>query len=246
MAGINDKTIIESRMLKAVIFDFDGVIADSEELHYKALNEVFKRYGVDVPKSVHWDKYLGYTDQENIEAVNRDYSMGLDAADVARLMKEKKVLFEDLARREAVIIPGVEEFIRRLVAAQIRLAICSGALRSDIQIMLDGAGFADVFEVIVSAEDVRKGKPEPEGYLLALEKLNHRGPALTAADCVVIEDSHWGLEAAAAAGMCPIAVTTTYRREELQGKARMVVRRLDELNVDDIRKICGAPRQQDV
>jgi len=231
-------------MLKAVIFDFDGVIADSEEMHYRALNEVLKRYGVDVPKSVHWDKYLGYTDQENIEAVNRDYAMGLDRAGVERLMQEKKVLFEDMARREAVIIPGVEEFIRRLVASRIRMGICSGALRSDIEIMLDGAGFANLFEVIVSAEDVSRGKPEPEGYLLALKKLNQDDRPLSASECVVIEDSHWGLEAATAAGMCPVAVTTTYRREELQGKASMVVRRLDELHVEDLQKICGAKAQE--
>lgn len=93
-------------MLQAVIFDFDGVIADSEELHYKALNAVFGRYGVDVPKSVHWEKYLGYTDQENIEAVSRDYGMGLDAGGVKRVMAEKKALFEEMARREAVIIEG--------------------------------------------------------------------------------------------------------------------------------------------
>jgi beta-phosphoglucomutase len=193
---------------------------------------------------VHWDKYLGYTDRENIEAVNQDYSMGLDAAGIQCLMKEKKALFDDLARREAVIIPGVEEFIRRLSAARIPMAICSGALRSDIEIMLDGAGFADVFEVIVSAEDVRQGKPDPEGYLLALATLNQKGLSIKAAECIVIEDSHWGLEAALAAGMCPIAVTTTYRREDLQSKARQVVGRLDELHVEDLQKICNVSIRQ--
>lgn len=226
-------------MLKAVIFDFDGVIADSEELHYKALNEVFKRYRVDVPQTVHWEKYLGFTDRENIAAVNNDYKMGLDSDGIERLMKEKKELFEEMAKREAVIIEGVEEFIRRLAAARVRMAICSGALRSDIDIMLDGAGFADLFEVIVSAEDVTKGKPEPEGYLLALERFNQSGGFVRASDCIVIEDSHWGLEAALAAGMYPVAVTTTYRREELQGKARTVVNRLDELSVEQLQKICG-------
>jgi len=142
-------------MLKAVIFDFDGVICDSELLHYKALNRVFNRYGVDVPKEVHWAKYLGYSDLENIEAVNRDYKMGWDAAVINRLMKEKKILFEDLAGQESIIIDGVETFVRRLMDAGIRCAICSGALRSDIELMLRGADFAKAFEVIVSADDVR-------------------------------------------------------------------------------------------
>lgn len=225
-------------MLKAVIFDFDGVIADSEELHYKALNEVFKRYGVDVPKAVHWEKYLGYTDRENIIAVSRDYGMGLNTAGVQRLMKEKKIVFEEMAKREVVIIEGVEEFVRRVVAAGLSMAICSGALRSDIELMLDGAGFAELFKVIVSAEDVKKGKPDPEGYLLSLERLNQAGLSAHAADCIVIEDSHWGIEAALAAGMCPVAVTTTYRKEDLEEKAQKVVSRLDELTVEDLERIC--------
>lgn len=225
-------------MLKAVIFDFDGVIADSEELHYKALNEVFKRYGVDVPKAVHWEKYLGYTDRENIIAVSRDYGMGLNTAEVQRLMKEKKIVFEEMAKREVVIIEGVEEFVRRVVAAGLSMAICSGALRSDIELMLDGAGFAELFKVIVSAEDVKKGKPDPEGYLLSLERLNQAGLSAHAADCIVIEDSHWGIEAALAAGMCPVAVTTTYRKEDLEQKAQKVVSRLDELTVEDLERIC--------
>lgn len=226
-------------MLKAVIFDFDGVIADSEELHYKALNEVLKRYGVDVPKSEHWAKYLGYTDRENIEAVSRDYRMNLTAQQVSSIMGHKKLVFDEMAAREVVIIEGVEEFIRRLIASRIRMAICSGALRSDIELMLDGAGFADRFEVIVSAEDVSKGKPDPQGYLLALERLSQNKP-LRASECVVIEDSHWGLEAAFAAGMCPVAVTTTYHRQQLEEKAKKVVNRLDELRVDDLEKICGS------
>jgi len=148
------------------------VICDSEALHYKALNAVFNRYGVDVPKEVHWEKYLGYNDLDNIQAVNQDYGMGLDSAGILRLMDEKKSIFEELARNESIIIAGVDAFVRRLTKAGIRCAICSGALRSDIDLMLAGGNFADAFEVIVSAEDVRHGKPDPEGYRLTLDKLN--------------------------------------------------------------------------
>ncbi|MHC5158938.1 MAG: HAD hydrolase-like protein, partial [Planctomycetota bacterium] len=93
-------------MLKAVIFDFDGVIADSEALHYKALNTVFNRYGVDVPKDVHWQKYLGYSDRENIEAVNIDYSMGMGDSKVQILIEEKKVVFDELGADGSIIIDG--------------------------------------------------------------------------------------------------------------------------------------------
>lgn len=226
-------------MLRAVIFDFDGVICDSEQLHYKALNTVFNRYGVDVPKDVHWAKYLGYSDLENIEAVNRDYKMGLDTGAVRRLMMEKKEIFEELAGREFIIIGGVETFVKRLMNARIRCAICSGALRSDIELMLSGADFAKAFEVIVSADDVQYGKPHPEGYILTLKRLNQNSNSIIKpCECVVIEDSRWGLEAAAAAGMHAVAVSTTYQAEELNGKANMIVKSLDELTIDKLEVLC--------
>lgn len=225
-------------MLKAVIFDFDGVICDSELIHYRALNTVFLRYGVDVPKAVHWDKYLGYTDLENIEAVSRDYGMGLDAAQIQRLMAEKKSVFAALAQSESLIIDGVESFVKMLTAAGVRRAICSGALRSDIDLMLHGSGLAKAFEVIVAADDVKKGKPDPEGYRMALEKLNASGGGLKPAECVVVEDSHWGLEAARAAGMHPVAVTNTYGRAELEGKAELVVDNLNRISVAVLQELC--------
>lgn len=227
-------------MLKAVIFDFDGVIADSEALHYEALNTVFNRYGLDVPKDVHWEKYLGYSDLENIEAVNRDYNMGLDDAKIQKMITEKKVIFDELIASGSIIIDGVAVFIQRLIDGGIRRAVCSGALRSDIDLMLAGSGFSDAFEAIVTADDVKHGKPDPEGYLMTLEQLNQSGdPIIKAAECVVIEDSHWGLEAAAAAGMNPVAVTTTYSRDELASKALKVVDRLDELSINDLQTLCN-------
>ncbi|MEN8128181.1 MAG: HAD family phosphatase [Planctomycetota bacterium] len=228
-------------MLKAVIFDFDGVIADSEAMHYEALNAVFNRYELDMPKQVHWEKYLGYSDRENIEAVNVDYGMGWSDADIQKMIAEKKVVFDDLVAAGSVIIDGVATFIRRLIDGSVRIAICSGALRSDVDLMLAGVDFADAFEVIVTADDVTHGKPDPEGYLMALDKLNQNGSDRIKADqCIVIEDSHWGLEAAAAAGMNPIAVTTTYGADELTPKAKKVVDRLDELSIEDLQTVCAA------
>ena len=226
--------------MQAVIFDFDGVVADSEALHYEALNTIFKRFGVDIPKALHWEEYLGYTDLENIEAVNRDYDMGLDDAAIAQQIAEKKVVFDELAKTDAVIIDGVAEFIAMLVENNVRIGICSGALRSDIDLMLEGAAFKDAFEVIITADDVTHGKPDPEGYRLALEKLNTASNShIQPAECIVIEDSHWGLEAASAAGMNPIAVTNSYPADQLDGKARKIVNRLDELTMDDLRQICA-------
>lgn len=227
------------QMSNAVIFDFDGVICDSEGLHYQALNTVFNRFGVDIPQEIHWEKYLGFTDLENIEAVNRDYHMGFDDNEIQKQILEKKIVFEQLASKGSIFIDGVAEFITMVIQNDIRIAICSGALRSDIDLMLSGADFRNAFEVIVTADDVTHGKPDPEGYLLALDKLNQDGadPIIQAGHCIVIEDSHWGLEAASAAGMNPIAVTNTYSRDELNSKAKMIVKRLDEITIGDLERI---------
>jgi beta-phosphoglucomutase len=227
-------------MLKAVIFDFDGVVADSELLHYKALNKAFGTRGLDVPKDVHWQKYLGYTDLENILAVNEDYKMNWTQADIGQLSEMKTANFHALARTEAPIIDGVEAFVKILKDNGLPLAICSGAIREDIDLMLKHSGFAHVFEVIVSADDIQKGKPDPQGYLLALEKLNQKpGQKIKACDCVVIEDSHWGLQAAQAAGMHRVAVTNTYPKDHLGRWAEKVVERLDKITIQDLQRICG-------
>lgn len=226
-------------MLRAVIFDFDGVIADSEFLHYKALNKVFNLHGVHVPKDVHWEKYLGYTDIENIQAVSEDYKMNLSPRQVKEFARKKTEFFNELVREETAILDGVEALIDMLQAHHIRRAVCSGAIRNDIEQMLAGSDLMDAFEVIITAEDVKKGKPDPQGYVLALEKLNQdEKTPIKPAECVVIEDSHWGLAAAAAAGMHPVAITNTYPAEQLRDKAEKIITRLDELTIDDLENIC--------
>ena len=226
-------------MLRAVIFDFDGVIADSELLHYKALNKVFNLHGVDVPKDVHWEKYLGYSDIENIQVVSDDYGMNLSDEQVRELAEQKAHFFEELVHEETSILDGVESFLSMLIKNNIRRAICSGAIRSDIEHMLAGSGLKEKFEAIVTAEDVQKGKPDPQGYLLALEKLNAlQGDAVRPSDCAVIEDSQWGLAAAAAAGMHRIAVTNSYPAEKLKAYAEMIVSRLDRITLQDLEKLC--------
>lgn len=227
-------------MLKAVIFDFDGVVSDSEMLHYKALNEIFIKYGVDVPKEVHWQKYLGYNDIENIEAVSRDYDMGLTAEQVVEIARQKTEVFDELVKTETTIIDGVAEFVGMLTENGVPLAICSGAIASDIKLMLDGCEFTNAFRTIVTADDVRRGKPDPEGFLLALEKLNETidGDRILPQECVVIEDSGWGLAAAKTAGMHTVAVTNTYPVEKLANLADKIVGKLDELAMDGLDKLC--------
>lgn len=224
--------------LRAVIFDFDGVIADSERFHYSALNEIFKRYGVDVSPEEHWQRYLGYTDHENIEAVSRDYNLGIKPGEMDQLIADKAVIFESMVGSRDVLISGVREFVRRVFDAKLAVGICSGAMLGDIELMLSGSGIRDCFEVVVTAEDVPHGKPDPAGYELALARLNeNQAEKITPDQCVVIEDSRWGLEAARWARMHPVAVTNSYTASELDGLAELVVEDLGSLELEALRKL---------
>ena len=226
-------------MLKAVIFDFDGVVADSELLHYKGLNEAFGLHGVNIPQDEYFEKYLGYSDLECVEAVSADYNIGADAAGIEKLIAYKTEVFDRLVKDETAIIDGVVEFVEMLRKNSIPMAVCSGGTSSDISQMLEGTDIAGDFEPIISADHVEKGKPHPQGYKLTLKRLNERldGPVLPA-ECVVIEDSHWGLEAAAAAGMHRIGVTNTYDAEHLGQYAEMVVERLDDITIEGLERLC--------
>ena len=226
-------------MLRAVIFDFDGVITDSEILHLRAFNQVLVRYNIEITEEVYYKEYLGFTDRDCFESVADKNKLGLDSEQIKNLIKQKNRIFEKLAKIEATIFEGVPEFLQMLTDNKIRRAICSGALLVDIAPILEKIQLGPFFEEIVSAEQIEKGKPDPEGFLLALERLNEGSQnSIAANECVVIEDSHWGLEAAKAAGMHTVAITNTYEAEQL-GIAEKVVERFNELSLNDLHEICA-------
>ena len=226
-------------MFRAVIFDFDGVITDSEILHLRAFNEVLAQYDIEITEEVYYKEYLGFTDRDCFESVAGKNKLELDSEQIANLIKQKNRIFDELARNEATIYEGVPEFLQMLTDNKIRRAICSGALLGDIQPILEKSQLGPFFEVIVSAEQIAKGKPDPEGFLLALTKLNKGSQnSIAANECVVIEDSHWGLEAGNAAGMHTVAITNTYEAEHL-AMAEKIVERFTELTIDDLQELCA-------
>ncbi len=226
-------------MLRAVIFDFDGVITDSEALHLRAFNKVLAQYNIEITEEIYYKEYLGFTDRDCFESVADINKLELDSGQIENLIKQKNKIFDELARNEATIFEGVPQFLQMLTDNKIRRAICSGALLADIQPILEKSRLGHFFEEIVSAEQIQKGKPDPEGFLLALEKLNKesRNP-IAANECVVIEDSHWGLEAAIAAGMHTVAITNTYDAGQLT-MAEKIVERFSELTIDDLKHLCS-------
>ncbi|MFH1883698.1 MAG: HAD family phosphatase [Planctomycetota bacterium] len=225
-------------MLKAVIFDFDGVITDSEILHLRAFNQSLAQYGIEITKNDYYTMYLGFNDTDCYKLLIEKGLLKMDEQQINPLMIQKKQIFEQLAKAEGKMIEGVRDFLNMLEQNNIPMAICSGSLLTEVEMVLEEARLRHLFEVVVSGEQVKKGKPDPEGFLLSLQRLNeNRENPITANQCVVIEDSHWGLEAAKAAGMHTIAVTNSYDAEQL-GMAEKIVNQLNELSIDELQQLC--------
>jgi beta-phosphoglucomutase len=226
-------------MLRAVIFDFDGVITDSEILHLRSFNQVLAQYGVEISTRDYYKEYLGLSDLDCFKALVNRKVLQKPEKGIENLAKEKTEIFEKLAKTEGKIIGGVREFLQMLHKNNIPMAICSGALLTEIELVLEQARLRSFFEVIVSAELVKKGKPSPDGFQLTLRKLNSNRPdAILPKQCIVIEDSHWGLTAAKAAGMHSVAVTNSYDADQLT-LAEKIVTKLSELSITDLQHLCG-------
>ena len=225
-------------MLRAVIFDFDGVIADSEILHLRAFNRTMSAYGIEISKEEYFRDYLGLTDRDLLETLNKEKHLNLNQKQVEQLLEGKKQAFETLAQNECKIIEGVGEFLQMLKDNSIQMAICSGALLPEIEMILKANQLRDFFDVIVSAEQIKRGKPYPDGFELTLKKLNIKSESkIRPCECIVIEDSHWGLQAAKAAGMHTVAVTNSYDAQQL-ALAEKIVARLSDLTMNDLQQLC--------
>ncbi|MCY2931262.1 MAG: HAD family phosphatase [Planctomycetota bacterium] len=194
-----------------MVFDFDGVVCDSEPIHFEAFHATLARAGVDLGREDYYEKYLGYDDRGAFLAIARDHGLVWPAEQVARLSADKTVLVQEMLARSARAMPGVLELIAAASDAGVPLAICSGALRAEIELPCRCLGILERFRVIVSAEDVSQGKPNPEGYRLACSLLARAlGRPLNPARCLVVEDSPFGIQAAKAAGMKVLAAATSY------------------------------------
>lgn len=224
--------------LQAIVFDFDGVIANSEPLHLLAFQQALAADGVELSASDYYSRYLGYDDVGMFEALGRDRGLAMAGGRVAALVARKGDHMEDLLRSGSVLFPGALEFIRK-AAAEVPIAIASGALRHEIDKVIDAAGVADLFSTIVAAGDTPDSKPSPAPYRLAFEQLRERtGRALDPRRSVAIEDSHWGLESARGAGLRLVAVTSSYPAEELAG-AELVVNGLGALTLPALDALCA-------
>ena len=207
------------------IFDWDGVIIDSARLHEQSWHRLAGELGKTIaPQS--FMRGFGMKSARILEEIHR---WATEPEEVARLTNRKEALYREIvAQSEIAPLPGVAEWIRRLQEAGVPCAVASSTQRLNIDAVLERIGLQQAFRAIVSAEDVVHGKPHPEVFEKAAERLG-----IACERCVVFEDAHVGIEAAHAAGMKVIAVATTHPGEQLTA-ADLVVRQLDELTVEQV------------
>jgi HAD superfamily hydrolase (TIGR01509 family) len=217
-------------MLRAIIFDCDGVIADTEPLHFAAFQRVLAEEGITLTREDYYSHYLALDDRGCFRKVFSSSGKPLTQDRLIDLIARKASYIEPVMRAQISLFPGAAEFIRGS-AKQYPLAVASGALRREIELILECGRVEDCFQAIVSAEDVTRGKPDPESFLKALALINERnGYAIAPGECLVIEDSIHGIQAARLAGMRRLAVTNTYSKDQLS-EADSVVDSLAEFSV---------------
>jgi beta-phosphoglucomutase len=217
-------------VISAIVFDFDGVLVDSEPLHLRAYQEVLEPFGLSLPREKYYASYLGYDDPGVFKAVAEDRNWPLDERRLRALIDEKSRVFDALVAGGEMLYPGVPECLARL-AAEWPLGIASGAARFEIESMLRSHRLERFFRFIVASGETPASKPAPDPYRKAAE-LHGQPPRA----CVAIEDSRWGIESAKAAGLACIGITHTYPVSELL-EADAIVTSLEELTPELVRTL---------
>lgn len=226
-------------MLRAVIFDFNGVILDDEPVHFQSMRDAVAEAGITLTKEEYWDRYLPLDDTRALEAICAAHSIRLDGEQRARLLASKSQNYGKSLRAGYPLFSGAAKLIRE-AAARFPLAIASGARRLEIENTLDAAGLRPCFRVIAAAEDFPVGKPRPESFLFALEMLNRavgdEQPPVRPCETLVVEDAIGCVKGARAAGMKCLAVSNTYPADRL-AEADRVVSSLGDIDIAGLKSL---------
>lgn len=224
-------------MLQAIVFDFDGVLVESEPLHYRAFSRVLRPLGADFDYDQYRRKYMGFDDREGLRTISADYGIALDARQLARLVARKAQALDQVLTEGVEPCPGSLELVRA-AADHMPLALCSGALRRDIDAMcraLPENGILELFSAMVTADDVQRSKPDPQSYALAVERLG-----LHPSHCLAIEDTPAGLASARAAGLRTLGLISS----DASGGAEDELRRLADHTVHTLADVTVCEMRQ--
>ncbi len=217
--------------LKAVLWDMDGVIADTAVYHFGAWREAFKKRGVDFTEA-DFRRNFG---QRNDTIVRRFIGDGTSPDEVSAIANEKEANYREKVAKNIRPLPGAIELIKALTKRDIKLAVASSAPMENIRLILGGLGIADCFQAVVWGGEVSEGKPSPQGFLLAAEKLG-----VLPQDCLVVEDAVAGVAAAKRARMKCLAVTNTHPEASLR-EADLISSTLEMVSVADLEALFLQP-----
>jgi beta-phosphoglucomutase len=195
-------------MIRAVIFDFDGTLVDTEPIHFAAFNEVIRPEGIEIPHDEYFARLIGLNDHDCFAAILRENRKDAGEEHIAGLIAQKTAVYQAMVADREVLYPGAEKFARDC-AQRFPLMIATGTLRAEAEAILRRAGLRELFLDIIAAEDVARGKPEPDGFIAALGRLGfilRRRDPIRADECIAVEDTRAGIEAAHRAGMKALAL----------------------------------------
>ncbi|GAB3834464.1 HAD family hydrolase [Hymenobacter jeollabukensis] len=199
---------LENLPLKALIFDMDGTLIHNMHFHRRAWVDFLGQHGIRLTE----EEFEHYNHGTGLEIIRRLFGAELPAADVQRLVQEKEALYRQQYGPHLRALPGLREFLTVARAQGLRLALATAGDAPNIDFVLDGLQLRPYFDAIIGAEQVQRGKPDPEVFLLAAAALG-----VAPAECLVFEDSMTGIEAARRAGMAAVGLATTHPAAELQG-----------------------------
>ena len=217
-------------MIRGVVFDFDGVLADSEPLHFRAYQETLVAFGMTLTREEYYEQLLGFNDEDCFRIMASNRGRAADEAEVAAFVERKGRVFERIITEHDPLYPGAAGCVERM-AGSFPLGIASGAFRHEILLTLRRARLDHHFRFVIGSGDTPNSKPAPDPYTRAAE-LHGLAPG----ECVAIEDSRWGLESARAAGLRTVGITHTYPAEQL-GNPEIVITSLAEFTPELVRSI---------
>jgi len=197
-------------MHRGILFDFNGVLIDDEPQHCEALTAALAEYDIPLDRETYYREYLGFDDRECFRFTFARHGRPTDAQGLASAIQRKAEHYGAAIRRSMTLVPGACDFVRAAAGEGLALAVVSGALRREIDLVLEVAHLRPHFSVVVAAEDVSACKPDPQGFTRARKALG-----LAPEQCVVVEDSLPGLDAAHAAGMRCAVLTTSHPADAL-------------------------------
>lgn len=216
----------------AVIWDMDGVIADTGPYHFRAWQKVFRERGARFTE----DDFRRNFGQRNDTIIRATLGDQIAQSQIDAIAQEKETTFRELSKQKIKPMPGAVRLLRSVREHGFKVALASSAPIENIRFILGEVGIKDDFEAIVYGREVTEGKPSPQGFLLAAQKLG-----IKPENCIVIEDAVAGVTAATRAGMFAIAVTNTHPRERLK-EADLVVDSLEQVTVEKLEELLRLKR----